>query len=124
MEDYCAFGFGDPLGEEGGVSSWGGWWCRVLLDLATLLGRRAVSVPGEEGQWKIVLLDLATLLGRRVVSVPGEEGGVSGRLLCFWIWRPSWGGGWCRFLGRRVVSVEDYCVFGFGDSPGEEVGGE
>ena len=63
VED-CAFGFGDPLGEEGGVGSWGGGWC----------------------QWKIImLLDLATLLGRRVVSVPGEEGGVGGRLLCFWM---------------------------------------
>ena len=85
-EDHCAFGLGDPPGEE------------------------VVSVEDNR----------AFGLGDPI----GEDGGVGGRLLCFWIWRPSWGGGWCRFLGRRVVSVEDYCVFGFGDSPGEEVGGE
>ena len=104
MVDYCAFGFGDPPREEGGV----GGFERFR---ATLLGRRVVSAedhcafdpgdaPGEEDGVGGRLL--TSLLGRRVVLMENYY-------RASWIGALVWVDGWWETAGkhRRTMCEHD-----------------
>ena len=73
----------------------------MLLDLATLLGRRVVSVDGRLRRVVSAEDHCAFGLG----DLPGEEDGVGGRLLTSLLGRRVV---LTSLLGRRVVLMENY----------------